>query len=251
MDVRDTVEIQLKNLRFSAKIIQWKVSRHRPDEHGRGTSFMRWIQRQQKAKQLLQGITAIFKPGELTAILGGSGAGKTSLLNAMVGRSPPYLRRSGDIWFNGSRNPSLRKVNSVCAYVRQDDSFLLSHLTVRETLRYAAELSMARSLSRAEKWSKVEAIMELMGLIECAEVLVGSEDNKGCSGGQRRRVSIALQLVLEPSCLILDEPTTGLDAVAALALVWTLKAIARTGRTVAGTDYEQAYYHHPFWTSKQ
>ncbi|KAG0230494.1 hypothetical protein BGW42_000915 [Actinomortierella wolfii] len=248
LDAREPVEIRVDGLQLSAESYQWQIfPRHQENggqHRSKGFFFARWIQRQKKTKRLLQGITATFPSGELTAILGGSGAGKTSLLNLMLQRSPQNLKSAGDIWFNKHKNPSLRKVNSVCAYVRQDDSFLYSHLTVRETLQYAAELSMSPSLTRGEKYAKVESIMELMGLLECADVLVGSEDTKGCSGGQRRRVSIAIQLVLEPSCLVLDEPTTGLDAMTALALVRTLKAIAQSGRTVVCSIHQP---RHDIW----
>ncbi|KAG0259354.1 hypothetical protein DFQ27_004096 [Actinomortierella ambigua] len=288
LNVREPVEIRLDNVSLSAVTTsRWKVFHgpqqqrqqqqpqqqgpEEPDQarehsrHDNNNIFTRWIQRhrhrhrhrQTTTKHLLQGVTAVFPAGKLTAILGGSGAGKTSLLNLMLGRSPSNLvRGGGDVWFNGSRNPSLRKVNSVCGYVRQDDSFLLSHLTVRETLQYAAELSMATGAtttttgegttqSYADKMANVEAIMELMGLLECADVLVGNGgDAMACSGGQRRRVSIALQLVLEPSCLVLDEPTTGLDAMTALALVRTLKGVAQTGRTVVCSMHQP---RHDIW----
>ncbi|KAF9968990.1 ATP-binding cassette sub- G member 5, partial [Actinomortierella ambigua] len=199
-------------------------------------------------RHILKEIDLRFVPGELTAILGASGAGKTSLANTILHRSPAHLQRQGDIWFNGSKNPTLRQINAVCGHVRQDDSFLHSHLTVRETLRYAAELSVnckdRRSdtcegqPSLAEAWNKAEVIMELMGLYECADVFVGGPGVTGCSGGQRRRLSIALQLLLEPACLILDEPTTGLDATSALSLIQTLKTIARTGRTIICTIHQ-------------
>ncbi len=116
----------------------------------------------------------------------------------------------GAIYFNDTKNPSLRLINGVSSYVRQDDNFLLSHLTVRETLQYAAELRMDNSISKADKFAKVEDIIDLLGLRDCADVIIGSTAVKGCSGGQRRRVSIGIQLVTEPACLFLDEPTSGL-----------------------------------------
>ncbi|KAF9921942.1 hypothetical protein BGZ67_010801, partial [Mortierella alpina] len=120
------------------------------------------------------------------------------------------MNTSGNIYFNGSKNPSMRRINTVCGYVRQDDGMLMAHLTVRETLRYAAELGMEKSLTTAEKWTKVDEIIDLIGLRECMDVLVGDDDTSGISGGQRRRVSIGLQLINEPACLFLDEPTSGL-----------------------------------------
>lgn len=91
---------------------------------------------------------------------------------------------SSDIWFNGSKDPSLDKVNTVCAYVRQEDSFLFTHLTVCETLQYAAALRMDTSVTKSERVAKVEAIMEFMGLPECADVLVENSEFIGISGRQ-------------------------------------------------------------------
>ncbi|KAF9972927.1 hypothetical protein BGZ75_001313, partial [Mortierella antarctica] len=188
--------------------------------------------RSRTQKPLLQSIDAVIPPGQLTAILGGSGSGKTTLINALLHKTPPGMNTSGNIYFNGSKNPSMRRINTVCGYVRQDDGMLMAHLTVRETLRYAAELGMEKSLTTAEKWAKVDEIIDLIGLRECMDVLVGDDDTSGISGGQRRRVSIGLQLINEPACLFLDEPTSGLDALTAKTLVLTLKRIALAGRTV-------------------
>ena len=144
----------------------------------------------------------------------------------------------GNIYFNDTKNPSLRMINGISAYVRQDDNFLLSHLTVRETLQYAAELKMDHTLTKQQKHRKVEDIVDLLGLRECVDVIIGNDAVKGCSGGQRRRVSIGIQLVTEPACLFLDEPTTGLDALTAKAVVLTLKRIAASGRTVVCTIHQ-------------
>ncbi|KAG0245030.1 hypothetical protein BGW41_004287 [Actinomortierella wolfii] len=242
----DRVEIRVDRVSLTATTRQrvWMTRRHCGSEMGnegntkwRKSLFRLW-QTVEHTSTLLKDIEVTFPSGELTAILGTSGAGKTSLLCVLLDRTPANLKVQGDVWFNGTRNPSLRQVNTVCGYVRQDDSFLPTHLTVRETLMYAAELSMGRHLTKMEKSDKVEAIMELMGLLDCADVLIGSSETTGCSGGQRRRVSIALQLIIEPACLVLDEPTTGLDAMSALAIMHTLKAIARTGRTVICTIHQ-------------
>ncbi|KAG0210414.1 hypothetical protein BGX28_009323 [Mortierella sp. GBA30] len=181
---------------------------------------------------LLQNINIVIPPAQLTAILGGSGSGKTTLINALLRRTSPGLKASGDVYYNGSKNPSMKEVSAVCGYVRQDDGLLMSHLTVRETLRFAAELGMKKSLSRVEKWAKADEILDLIGLQECADVLIGDDDTNGISGGERRRVSIGIELVNEPACLFLDEPTSGLDALTAKTLVLMLKKIASTGRTV-------------------
>ncbi|KAF9332480.1 hypothetical protein BGZ91_011691 [Linnemannia elongata] len=229
LDRRDPVTIRVEALSLSVFLStsEWSF---------RG--FLSALKKETREKKLLREVDVVFPAGELTAILGGSGAGKTSLLNALLHRTPANLKMTGAIYYNDTKNPSLRTINSVTSYVRQDDNFLLSHLTVRETLQYAAELQMDESIPRADKYAKVEDIIDLLGLRECADVIIGSAAVKGCSGGQRRRVSIGIQLVTEPSCLFLDEPTSGLDALTAKAVVLTLKQIAASGRTVICTIHQ-------------
>ncbi|KAF9979083.1 hypothetical protein BGZ73_006320 [Actinomortierella ambigua] len=237
----DPVEIRADRLSLTLTTRRriWRAAQ-RPEDKDVG---MQWSSCQlwrtvETKNTLLKDLNLKFAPGQLTAIIGSSGAGKTSLLSVLLDRTSPNLQVHGDVWYNGTKNPTLRQVNSVCGYVRQDDTHLLPNLTLREMMRYNAELSMDRKMTKHEKWEKVEAIIELMGLAECADVVIGDSDNTGCSGGQRRRVSIALQLIIEPPCLVLDEPTTGLDAMSALTIVQTLKAIARTGRTVICTIHQ-------------
>ncbi|GJJ77813.1 hypothetical protein EMPS_10172 [Entomortierella parvispora] len=184
------------------------------------------------AKTYLKNLDFAIPPAQLTAILGSSGSGKTSLLNVLVGRTPAKLTISGNVYFNGARNPPVHKINAISGYVRQEDGSLLSHLTVRQTLQYAIELYTKETPSALERDSKAEEIIDLVGLQDCADVLVGDDETTGCSGGQKRRVSIGIQLVNDPTCLFLDEPTTGLDARTALSIVQTLKKLASRGQTV-------------------
>ncbi|KAF8935246.1 hypothetical protein BGZ52_000404 [Haplosporangium bisporale] len=229
LERKDPVTIRVEGLSLSVFLSQFSWS---------FSGFVKYLHNKKREKQLLNDVDVVFPAGELTAILGGSGAGKTSLLNVLLHRTSSDLKMKGGIYFNDSKNPSLRTINGVCSYVRQDDNFLLSHLTVRETLQYAAELRMDGDLTKQQKHSKVEDIIDLLGLRDCADVIIGSSAVKGCSGGQRRRVSIGIQLVTEPACLFLDEPTTGLDALTAKAVVLTLKQIAASGRTVVCTIHQ-------------
>jgi len=211
LTAREPVMIRIERLTLSINITTWDWIRPRA-----------WImipKKRRTQKTILQDVEFVIPPGQLTAILGGSGSGKTSLLNVLLNRSSGDFNIQGKVYFNGTVNPSVHKINTVCGFVRQEDNFLLSHLTVRETLTYAAELGLpsrkavTSGLSTVEKHAKVEEIIDIMGLRECAETLVGNSENSGISGGQRRRVSIGVKLILEPACLFLDEPTAGLDAV--------------------------------------
>ena len=153
----------------------------------------------------LKSVSTKFQAGELNVILGPSGSGKSSLLNVMARRLRSSLltryRTSGAMLFNGVR-PTDKEVRSLCSYVTQDDSALLPYLTVRETLRFAAGLRLPRWMSKEEKVKRAEDVLLKMGLKDCADVLVGNELLKGISGGEKRRVGIAVQVLTEPQILM-------------------------------------------------
>ena len=153
---------------------------------------------------VLKDVSTKFQAGELNVILGPSGSGKSSLLNTMARRLRSSLftryRMSGTMLFNGVQ-PTDKEVQSLCSYVTQDDSALLPYLTVRETLRFAAGLRLPK-MGKEEKVKRAEDVMLKMGLKDCADVLVGNELLKGISGGEKRRVSIAIQVLTEPQILM-------------------------------------------------
>ncbi|KAI1385630.1 P-loop containing nucleoside triphosphate hydrolase protein [Hypoxylon trugodes] len=185
-------------------------------------------------KTLLTGVDADLKPGTLTAILGGSGSGKTTLLNTIAERMfSSRLSQAGVTTFNGQEG-----VHSVRhAYVMQQD-ILLPTLTVRETLRYSANLRLPPPTTEEERMRIVEEVILELGLKDCADTRIGNSQHRGCSGGEKRRTSIGVQLLANPSILFLDEPTTGLDATSAYQLVRTLKALANKGRTIITTIHQ-------------
>ena len=184
--------------------------------------------REAKFKAILKGVSASMPSGSLTAIMGSSGSGKTSVLNTLSKRvAAGRLRTAGDITYNGSSQ--LSSIRS--AYVMQQD-VLLPTLTVRETLHYAAELRLPPPTTAAERQKIVEDVILELGLKECANTRIGDNDHKGCSGGEKRRTSLAVQMLSNPSVMFCDEVTTGLDAATAFQLVATLKALAVKGRTI-------------------
>ena len=155
--------------------------------------------------EVLKSVSTKFQAGELNVILGPSGSGKSSLLNTMARRLQSSLlskyRTSGTMLFNGIQ-PTDKEVRSLCSYVTQDDNALLPYLTVRETLRFAAGLRLPTWMSKEEKVKRAEDVMLKMGLKDCADVLVGDELLQGISGGEKRRVSIAIQVLTEPQILM-------------------------------------------------
>ncbi|KAF7552513.1 hypothetical protein G7Z17_g4249 [Cylindrodendrum hubeiense] len=185
-------------------------------------------------KKLLHSVNADIQPGTLTAIIGGSGSGKTTLLNTMAERvTSPRLKQQGVTTFNGKVG-----VHGVShAYVMQQD-ILLPTLTVRETLQYAADLRLPPSITKDQRMIVVEEVIRELGLKECANTRIGNSQHHGCSGGEKRRTSIGVQMLSNPSVLFLDEPTTGLDATSAHQLVKTLKKLAQKGRTVITTIHQ-------------
>lgn len=190
---------------------------------------------------ILKPITAGFEPGVLNVIMGPSGSGKTSLLNAIAGRlhssAMTKYHTQGRILFNGA-SPSDGVVRSICAYVCQDDDSLLPCLTVRENLHFAAGLRLPTHLTKQEKYRRAESVMLKMGLRDCADTLVGSHLVKGISGGEKRRVTIAIQILTEPRVLMLDEPTSGLDAFTACSILDVLRGLADEGRTLILTIHQ-------------
>ena len=140
--------------------------------------------------------------------------------------------------YYGGSIPSADVVRSVASYVCQDDDALLPNLTVRETLYYAAQLRLPAFLSKEEKHHRAESVLLKLGLRDCADNLIGSDLVKGISGGEKRRVSIAVQILTDPRILLLDEPTSGLDANTASSILDVLRGLAEEGRTVILTIHQ-------------
>ncbi|CAL1408345.1 unnamed protein product [Linum trigynum] len=180
-------------------------------------------------RPILNGVTGTVRPGELLAMLGPSGSGKTTLLTALAGRLPGKIS-GGTITYNASPFSSSMKRRT--GFVTQDD-VLYPHLTVLETLTYAALLRLPKTLTREEKAAQAEAVAAELGLDRCRDTMVGR-----VSGGERKRVSIGQEMLVNPSLLLLDEPTSGLDSTTAQRIMWALKAQARGGRTVVTTIHQ-------------
>ncbi|KAH9794843.1 ABC transporter G family member 7 [Citrus sinensis] len=179
---------------------------------------------------LLNNVRGEAKPGRLLAIMGPSGSGKTTLLNVLAGQlmASPRLHLSGLLEVNGK--PSSNKAYKF-AYVRQEDLFF-SQLTVRETLSLAAELQLPEILSVEERDEYVNSLLFKLGLVSCADSNVGDAKVRGISGGEKKRLSLACELIASPSVIYADEPTTGLDAFQAEKVMETLRQLAQDGHTV-------------------
>ena len=207
--------------------------------------------RKPRKLSILKPLNTTFEAGVLNVIMGPSGSGKTSLLNLMARRLHNSIATEyetpGQMYFNGAI-PSEKVVRSICSYVCQDDDALLPYLTVRENLHFAAGLRLPAHLSKDQKQQRAESVLLKMGLRDCADNLIGSEVVKGISGGEKRRVTIAIQILTDPRILFLDEPTSGLDAFTASSIIEVLRGLAEEGRTLVLTVHQSRsdlfqYFH--------
>jgi ABC-type multidrug transport system ATPase subunit len=164
--------------------------------------------------------------GQVLTLMGPSGSGKTTLLNALANRvAANSTQVVGDILVNGRRatRADLRQISS---YVEQEDA-LIGSLTVRETMDFAARLSLGNSLSSIERRERIDSLVAAFGLQQQANTIIGTPLQKGISGGQKRRVGVASQLVTSPSILFLDEPTSGLDSAASREVISYISEVAK------------------------
>ncbi|XP_064366458.1 broad substrate specificity ATP-binding cassette transporter ABCG2 isoform X2 [Dromaius novaehollandiae] len=187
-------------------------------------------------KEVLRDINGIMRPG-LNAILGPTGSGKSSLLDILAARKDPH-GLSGDILINGAPQPANFKCTS--GYVVQDD-VVMGTLTVRENLQFSAALRLPQSVREQEKNERVNQIIKQLGLNKVADSKVGTQFIRGVSGGERKRTSIGMELIIDPAVLFLDEPTTGLDASTANAVLLLLKRMAKQGKTIIFSIHQPRY----------
>lgn len=189
-------------------------------------------------KTLLNDISGEAREGEIMAVLGASGSGKSTLIDALANR----IARSslkGSVALNGEPLES-KLLKVISAYVMQDD-LLFPMLTVEETLMFSAEFRLPRSLSKSKKKARVQALIDQLGLRKAAKTVIGDEDHRGVSGGERRRVSIGIDIIHDPIILFLDEPTSGLDSTSTYMVVKVLQRIAQSGSIVIMSIHQPSY----------
>ncbi|KAG0578668.1 hypothetical protein KC19_4G040700 [Ceratodon purpureus] len=188
---------------------------------------------------VLKHICCEARPGEVMAVAGPSGAGKSTLLEVLAGRIKPGSG-SGSILVNG-QPMDMQHFRRISGYVMQDDA-LFPMLTVKETLMYSARLRLPSVVPLKEKMARVERLMRELGLGHVASTRVGNEQVHGLSGGERRRVSIGVDVIHDPAVLILDEPTSGLDSAAALHVCSMLRTMAvGHNRTIILSIHQPGY----------
>ncbi|CAL5371948.1 unnamed protein product [Camellia sinensis] len=172
-------------------------------------------------------------------LMGPSGSGKITLLSLLVGRVRGSTPR-GSITYNDQ--PYSKFLKSRIGFVTQDD-VLFPHLTVRETLTYAALLRLPKTLTKQEKEKRAMDVIDELGLERCQDTMIGSSFVRGVSGGERKRVCIGNEIIINPSLLFLDEPTSGLDSTTALRIIQILQDIAEGGNDFEIYDSERTVGH--------
>lgn len=184
---------------------------------------------------ILDEVSLSIYPGEMVALMGPSGAGKTSLLEVLTGKVKPT---EGHVLLNGENlQQHFPRLSASIGYVPQED-VVHGDLTVFEELMYAACLRLPPDVPKTIISQHVERLITRIGLAHIRNSIIGNENMRGISGGQRKRVNIAIELLTEPAVLYLDEPTSGLDATSTLEVMNTLRSLADSGKTLIMTIHQ-------------
>ncbi|KAL1975489.1 hypothetical protein VTN31DRAFT_3881 [Thermomyces dupontii] len=207
-------------------------------DHKRASLLFENVSYTLNGKEILSGIQGAAHPGEITAIMGASGAGKTTFLDILARKNKRGIAK-GNLYVNGEKI-SDNDFKSMIGFVDQEDT-MLPTLTVHETILTSALLRLPKEMSRSAKEQRVFEVEKQLGIYHIRNQIIGSEEGRGrgISGGEKRRVGIACELVTSPSILFLDEPTSGLDAYNAFNVIECLVTLAKTyHRTVIFTIHQ-------------
>jgi len=186
-------------------------------------------------RRLLEGVSLVIEPGELVAVMGPSGSGKSTLLSVVNGQAVPA---AGRVLLGGlDLHDHFELFRGRIGFVPQDD-ILHADLTVWQALWYAARLRLPADTSDAEIASRLRSVIAQLGLEGTEHTRVGDQRKRGVSGGQRKRVNLAMELLTDPPILVLDEPTSGLSSTDALSVIELLRGLADAGKTIVVTIHQ-------------
>ena len=227
---KDLILITNSKLIFSSQRISFCCYKS-----GISVEAMKIVKVVEKDKVICDGVDIDVKPGEMVAIIGGSGAGKTTVLNCLSGYSRPttgsVVVNSVDLYSN------FETMKYIIGYVPQSD-IVFDNLTVYDMLRYAAQLRLPKDIDEDEFSHRIDDVIKTVELTERKDTLINS-----LSGGQRKRASIAVELLSDPNLFFLDEPASGLDPGTERNLMETLKKMADGGKTVVFVTHSTLNLH--------
>ena len=204
--------IEFENIRYTVST---------PDDKATGGSLIS-CKKPMIKKEIIKGVTGRVEPGQALAIMGASGAGKTTLLNILAGRIQGE-GLEGNIKFDGKKlTPA--EIAGIVGFVMQTDIFI-EFMTVEETLQFAAKLKVKGG--QEERQRRIDKLVGDLKLEQARHTLVGGQFAKGISGGEKKRLNIAFELISDPPVVFLDEPTSGLDSYTSYIVVALMGKIAR------------------------
>lgn len=198
------------------------------------------VRQKRNRKTILHGVSGEAVPGSMLALMGPSGAGKTSLLNILACRTVTTRSKSvevtGNIRVNG-KPMNVENFRKKVAYVMQED-VLYAYQTPREAFAFSAKLRLPASKTAKERENLVEWMISTLGLNSCADSRIGNIKVPGISGGEKKRTAIGIELISSPRIIFLDEPTSGLDSYAAFNVVKVLTELCNRGCTIIATIHQ-------------
>ncbi|XP_015958507.1 ABC transporter G family member 23 [Arachis duranensis] len=193
-----------------------------------------------KPVTILKSVTFVARCSEIVAVVGPSGTGKSTLLRIISGRVKEKDFDPKSISINEQPMTMPAQLRKLCGFVPQEDN-LLPLLSVKETLLFSAKFRL-KEMTPKQRELRVESLMQDLGLSHVADTFVGNEDNRGISGGERKRVSIGVDMIHDPPILLLDEPTSGLDSTSALQVIELLSSLVKAKkRTVVLSIHQPGY----------
>ncbi|KAL8039315.1 hypothetical protein ABFX02_10G027900 [Erythranthe guttata] len=193
-----------------------------------------------KPIDILKSVSFTARSSEILAVVGPSGTGKSTLLRIVSGRAKDRHFDPKCINLNNSVITNQLQLRKLCGFVAQED-VLFPLLTVKETLMFSAKFRLKETSPR-ERDNRVEDLMHELGLTHVANTFIGDEENRGISGGERKRVSIGVDVIHDPPILLLDEPTSGLDSSSAVQVIELLSSMARARqRTIVLSIHQPSY----------
>ncbi|TKY46684.1 ABC transporter G family member 23 [Spatholobus suberectus] len=202
-------------------------------------SFCRLTQKP-KPVNILKSVSFVARSSEIVAVVGPSGTGKSTLLRIIAGRVKDEDFDPKSVSINDQPMTSPAQLRKICGFVAQEDN-LLPMLTVKEILLFSAKFRL-KEMTAKDRELRVESLLQELGLFHVADSFVGDEENRGISGGERKRVSIGVDMIHNPPILLLDEPTSGLDSTSALQVIELLSSIVKAKqRTVVLSIHQPSY----------